>query len=244
VLMDLQMPEVDGFAATTAIREKEKTTGDHLPIVAMTARAMKGDRECCLEAGMDGYISKPVNPKELLSAIGGLLTKPRSSEDSTTGNHQSLENCEMNGSDKKPSSAAGAAERSLEDLPAVDFEGLLERVENDTTLLEEMIGLYLDSSPRLLTEIESGVQRRDAPAVQRAAHALKGALQNLSAGPCAEIALALEQVGRAGELKTADRMLLDLKEELDRLQAELKSWSKETVGQVSHQHFAESYKDC
>jgi two-component system, sensor histidine kinase and response regulator len=232
VLMDLQMPEMDGFAATAAIREMEGETGGHLPIVAMTARAMKGDRECCLEAGMDGYISKPVNPKELLSVIGGLLTKPHSKESSTTGNYQSPENCDMNGNDSKPSLAAGAAEAGTENLPVVDFEELLERVENDTTLLDEMIGLYLDSSPRLLTEIESGVQRQDAPTVQRAAHALKGALQNLSATPCAEMALALEQMGRAGQLKSADRTLLELKEELDRLQAELRSWSKETIGQV------------
>jgi PAS domain S-box-containing protein len=232
VLMDLQMPEMDGFAATAAIREMERTTGRHLPIVAMTARAMKGDRECCLEAGMDGYVSKPVNPKELLSAIGGLLGKPRVSESSARGNHQSLENCDMNGSDNKPCLAASAAEAGLENLPAVDFEALLERVENDTTLLEEMIGLYLDSSPRLLTEIEAGVQRKDASTVQRAAHALKGALQNLSATPCAEMALVLEQMGRAGELKSADRTLLELKGELDRLQVELQGWSKETVGQA------------
>jgi two-component system sensor histidine kinase/response regulator len=232
VLMDLQMPEMDGFAATAAIREKEATTSGHLPIVAMTARAMKGDRECCLAAGMDGYISKPVNPKELLSAIGGLLTKPRSSENSTTGNHQSLENADMNASPNKPSHAAGAGEPAHENLPAVDFETLLERVENDTTLLEEMIGLYLDSSPRLLTEIESGVQRQDALGVQRAAHALKGALQNLSAAPCAERALVLEQMGRAGQLTSADRTLLELKEELDRLRTELQSWSKEPLAQV------------
>ena len=73
VLMDLQMPEMDGFAATAAIRELEQTTGRHLPIVAMTARAMKGDRECCLQAGMDGYVSKPINPKELLATIESLV---------------------------------------------------------------------------------------------------------------------------------------------------------------------------
>lgn len=232
VLMDLQMPEMDGFAATAAIREKEKTSGGHLPIVAMTARAMKGDRECCLAAGMDGYISKPVNPKELLSAIGGLLTKPRSSESSTAGDHQPSENCDMNVNDQNPASAAGTSQAGQESSPAVDFEALLERVENDTTLLEEMIGLYLESSPRLVNEIESGVERQDAQAVQRSAHALKGALQNLSAGPSAEAALALEKMGRAGELKSADRTLMELKDQLNRLQAELRNWSKETVAQA------------
>ena len=89
VLMDLQMPEMDGFAATAAIRELEKTTGRHLPIVAMTARAMKGDRECCLAAGMDGYVAKPVNPKELLATIESLLCKT-SSDGQRNGNSKSI----------------------------------------------------------------------------------------------------------------------------------------------------------
>ena len=69
VLMDLSMPEVDGFQATAAIREKEKTTGDHIPIIAMTGYAMKGDRQRCLEAGMDAYICKPIRSQELFEAI-------------------------------------------------------------------------------------------------------------------------------------------------------------------------------
>jgi CheY-like chemotaxis protein len=69
VLMDLHMPEMDGYAATAAIRAREQESGGHVPIVAMTAAAMKGDREACLEAGMDGYVAKPVVPEELFSAI-------------------------------------------------------------------------------------------------------------------------------------------------------------------------------
>ncbi|HYL11951.1 MAG TPA: response regulator [Terriglobales bacterium] len=71
--MDVQMPEINGFEATAAIREKEKKMGGHLPIIAMTAHALKGDRERCLAAGMDGYISKPIRPEELWKEIDGLL---------------------------------------------------------------------------------------------------------------------------------------------------------------------------
>jgi CheY-like chemotaxis protein len=73
VLMDIQMPGMDGFEATAAIREKEKRTGGHIPIVAMTAHALKGDQERCIAAGMDGYVSKPIRTSELFSAIENLL---------------------------------------------------------------------------------------------------------------------------------------------------------------------------
>ncbi|HEY0702749.1 MAG TPA: response regulator [Candidatus Acidoferrales bacterium] len=79
ILMDIQMPEMDGFEATAAIREKEKTSGGHVPIIAMTANALKGDRERCLEAGLDGYISKPINSKELFLAVAGFLERAEKS---------------------------------------------------------------------------------------------------------------------------------------------------------------------
>jgi two-component system sensor histidine kinase/response regulator len=80
VLMDIQMPEMDGFEATAAIREKEKFSGQHLPIIAMTANALKGDKERCLEAGLDGYIAKPIRSKELFAAIEAILGRPASEQ--------------------------------------------------------------------------------------------------------------------------------------------------------------------
>jgi two-component system, sensor histidine kinase and response regulator len=234
VLMDLQMPEMDGFAATAAIRDLEQPTGRHLPIVAMTARAMKGDRECCLQAGMDGYVSKPINPKELLATIENLVCRPVIDGQQLVNSDPKTMNHINNSSKQQPiiqpvptsESLAASAETNSDDLAVIDFAALLARVENDTTLLDEMIELYLDSSPRLLIEIETGVRMGDPVTVQRAAHALKGALQNLSAGPCALAALELEKQGRSGDIGSVDGALVELKTELARLQSELSSRPK------------------
>ena len=82
VLMDVMMPEMDGFEATRRIREKEKASGAHLPIVALTAHAMRGDRELCLNAGMDAYVSKPINLEELFSVIETMLSSAAPASDS------------------------------------------------------------------------------------------------------------------------------------------------------------------
>jgi two-component system sensor histidine kinase/response regulator len=224
VLMDLQMPEMDGFAATTSIRELERISGAHLPIVAMTARAMKGDRECCLEAGMDGYVAKPINPKELLATIENLIKHRELTNQHVAQEHAAA----MNANDRATTEAAAANPNSVVvDSNIIDFATLLARVENDMSLLEEMVELYLDSSPRLVAEIELGLGKGESATVQRAAHALKGALQNLSATSSAEVALRLEKHGRSDDLDGAESTLAELKAELERLQSELTRWAKE-----------------
>jgi PAS domain S-box-containing protein len=221
VLMDVQMPEMDGFAATTAIREAERITGEHLPIVAMTARAMKGDREACLAAGMDGYLSKPLNSKQLFEMIekvlAGRLPHGAKADSFACDNEVLFANEGLKSSSPSP------AEKST----VIDFDALLERVEHDGTLMAEMIEMYLQTAPQLLVEIEAGVQRRQPEIVEKAAHALKGALRNLSALPGAEVAERLETDSREGALDAADRDLEVLRYELGRLQGELTHWSKE-----------------
>ena len=91
VLMDVQLPELDGFEATAAIRGKEKATGGHIPIIAMTAHAMKGDRERCLDAGMDGYVSKPIQAKELFETLEGFGVRARAGEPAEKGGHAALD---------------------------------------------------------------------------------------------------------------------------------------------------------
>ena len=216
VLMDVQMPEMDGLQATAAVRAMEEATGGHTPIVAMTAHAMRGDRERCLQAGMDAYLPKPVQPKELLATIER-LTNQAHPNDRNSEFDRELATPLPAPTNITTTSQEAQAGAPLADSDAIDLATLLSRVENDMELLGEMIELFLDSSPLLLSEIEAGVARRDSQTIERAAHALKGAMQSLSATPAAKAALRLEELGRAGDLASAEEALAELKDEFQRL---------------------------
>jgi two-component system sensor histidine kinase/response regulator len=208
VLMDVQMPDMDGLEATAEIRKKEQGTAWHTPIIAMTAHAMKGDRERCLDAGMDAYLPKPVQPKELLATIQSLTahSKPLHAEaEKTPVESRQLGNGSASLRSAVPSLTA--AERS----EACDLAGLLVRVENDMDLLHEMIDLFLDNAPLLLAEIEHAITRRDCQALERAAHALKGAAQSMGGVPAAKAAFGLEEMGRANNLDSVDQPLTNIK---------------------------------
>lgn len=199
VLMDVQMPEMDGLEVTTAIRGREKATGAHIPIIAMTAHAMAGDRERCLAAGMDGYIAKPIRAAELFVEIERHL--PQAAEPAAT----------------TPASAPS------EPAPAqvLDRAALLERVEGDPALLAEMVQLFSQDSLRLLAAIREGLERNDARAVERSAHTLKGALSNLAAPTATAAALRLEKMGREADLTAAKEGCSALEREIERLKPAL-----------------------
>jgi signal transduction histidine kinase/CheY-like chemotaxis protein len=220
VLMDVQMPEMDGLEATAAIRRNEEETGGHIPIIAMTAHAMKGDRERCLASGMDDYLAKPVEPKAL-DAILERWGAAQSSNDS----HRLNQLSETNEVSLATTQEDAARMRLQTQLPVptdvFDFEALRARVENDLDLLAEMIDLYLSSSPLLLTELDSAVASSDRERVTRAAHTLKGVLGNMCANTCSEAALQLEMIGRTGDFARAGNLLITLKHELQHLQARL-----------------------
>jgi CheY-like chemotaxis protein len=170
VLMDVQMPEMDGFEATASIRAREATTGAHTPIVAMTAHALKGDRERCLAAGMDAYIAKPLRPQELFDVLADVVGAAGDGE----------------GPPLEPEAAPAG----------FDMAAALERVDGDHELMRELAGLFLDECPRRLAEIRDAIDRKDGPGLQRAAHYLKGSVGNFGARHAAEAAGRLEQVGR------------------------------------------------
>ncbi len=191
VLMDVQMPVMDGFEATAAIRAGEKTTGGHLPIIAMTAHAMTGDRERCLEAGMDRYIAKPIRARELLEAIDSLAppvptpTPPSAEEPSAAG--------------------------------VVDWGVALQRVGGDHELLRELVAVYLDEYPRWLTELHGVVARQEAIGLQRLAHTIKGCMGQFGAEAAFSAAQRLEMMGREGRLAGAEEACAVLEMELERV---------------------------
>jgi two-component system, sensor histidine kinase and response regulator len=192
VLMDVQMPELDGLEATAAIRERERRDGGHIPIVAVTAHAMKGDVEMCLAAGMDAYVAKPLRAPELFAAIESVLGGP-------------------------PRAVPPAkAPRGI-----VDRERLLDRVGNDRKALAALVRVFLADYPKQLARIRRAVLARDPRALRHAAHALKGAVSNFAAPAATEAALRLQQIGERGEVTGARSASSLLEDELERVRKTL-----------------------
>ncbi len=203
VLMDLQMPEMDGLEATAAVREKEKATGNHLPIIAMTAHAMKGDRERCLAAGMDGYVSKPIQAQDLFEALDGVAGVSAAAEQAKL--------------------ARGEPGRVW------DREEALARVGGDTELLADLVRLFCEESPKLVAAVREAVERRDSRALERAAHTLKGSVSNFAARPATETALRLELMGRAGQLDGTAELSRDLEAHIERLKLAFQDSGREAT---------------
>src|SRR5262249_37791223 len=199
LLMDVQMPVMDGFEATAAIRERERLTGAHLPVVAMTAHAMKGDREKCLERGMDGYVSKPLQAGDLYAVI----------EDVASAGAKSAgqESCEA-------TSRSGPV---LRVSAAVDLTAALERTGGDVELLRELAGVFCSDCPRLLSHVRSALDARDAKRLKEAAHALKGAVGVFDPAGAYETALALETMESGSDSAGAERIYLRMREQIDRI---------------------------
>jgi PAS domain S-box-containing protein len=194
VLMDLQMPQMDGLEATAAIRAREASKGSHVPIIAMTAFAMIGDKEKCLEAGMDGYISKPVRAKELFETIDRLAANPPT----TPGVGES----------------AGVSDQ-------IDWSAALEYVAGDEQMLRDLIGIFLVECPRWLTELREAIASERIGDVKRLAHNLKGSIRLFGAKSVFDSAFLLEQMGRSGNLSGAAPACAALEEGIERLKPAL-----------------------
>jgi response regulator RpfG family c-di-GMP phosphodiesterase len=194
--MDVQMPGMDGFESTAAIRTRELKTGTHIPIIAMTAHTMKGDREKCLAAGMDGYISKPIDGRALLQAIDGAALQVPPQEMASV-----------------PSFANPAS--------LVNKEELLRRLDGNLDLMRIVISSFLADAPKSLGEIYSAVESNNAEDLYRLAHRLKGTVGNLSSEDVNRAALRLETIAKERDLSDAGEAYRELAGIIERLTPEL-----------------------
>lgn len=217
VLMDVQMPRMSGIEATRAIRERERSTGDHVPIIAMTAHAMTGDRERCLEAGMDGYVPKPPDSKNLFVVVNSVL--------SDLGGIKS--DASRNGEMEPPTPAAPAAMQRDESL--FDLDRAAEQVGGDVDLLKEVSELFINDCPRMMAAVEQAVFSRDAQTLERAAHKLKGSVACFCAKEAVDAAQRLEDIGASGDLADVDSAYKDLESSIKRLLPALETWAKEVT---------------
>jgi two-component system, sensor histidine kinase and response regulator len=202
VLMDVEMPDMDGFQATAIIREKEKISGKHIPIIAMTACAMKGDRERCLAAGMDGYVPKPIRHQELFETIQTLV--------------MNMPNIPTNAPPEKPP------------VEVLDEALLMSYVDSDPQLLRDLVDLFLEGCPRHVDEIRVALDKKDGKAVEMGAHSLRGSTGNLAAKMASEAARKLERLAHAGDLVHAESALQELECQLLRLKPALLAVRAET----------------
>jgi PAS domain S-box-containing protein len=198
VLMDLQMPEMGGLEATRSIRAAESTTGRHVPIVALTAHAMPGDRERCLAAGMDDYLSKPIDAPRMIAVVERLGRQARGATANTV---------------------QGAAAAAPADGPLLDEAAALTYAGGDRRLLKQVVGLFRSDAVVRLRAIGRAIRAKDAEAVRVAAHTLKGAAGAVGASSSRALASSLEQMGRAGELQGAAPALEELRQVLGELDA-------------------------
>ena len=218
VLMDVQMPVLDGFAATAAIRKREAARGDHIRIVAMTAHAMKGDRERCLAAGMDDYVSKPFRPLELFAAVEDFDQKA----DESCMSDDAAQSLFAAGATAEVHAVMPVAQPPAT-LPAWDAQRALENVGGSKGLLKEMIELFAEECPKQMAEIEAAYDTGDTNLVMRAAHTLKSSAALLGADAATAAAKKIEYLGRSSDLTEYAVAWSELQSRIQQLMNELQS---------------------
>ena len=189
VLMDVQMPEMDGLEATAEIRAREQHTGTHVPIIAMTAHALKGDRERCLGAGMNNYVAKPIRAEELFQAIDVIFADRKRAQASNHTVPQDL----------------------------LNWKEALKSAQGNRKVLKSMAEAALEEIPQLMTAIRQAVASGDHGKLRFAAHTLKGAVRYFGATEACDHAAKLEDMGRKGEIADAEAMSADLEAEIARV---------------------------
>ncbi|HKC98369.1 MAG TPA: response regulator, partial [Methylomirabilota bacterium] len=217
VLMDVQMPVMDGLTATQMIRQSEARHPGRrrLPIMALTAYAMRGDRERCLAAGMDEYLTKPVKPEELSAALNRLVEASASTEGAARAAAAPVPR-EAVRSEAAPVVTGDAAPEA-----GFDFSAALNYVGGDRALLDELLGIFVEDAPLRMEAIRRALAGREAADLTREAHTIKGALKVIGAATAAGLAQGLEALGRDGNMGEADKLAAALEREIDRLMQSL-----------------------
>jgi PAS domain S-box-containing protein len=201
IIMDVRMPEMDGYEASRKIRESEKNNGGHIPIIAITAHAVKGDRERCLEAGMDEYVSKPISSDKLFEII------------------------ETFGVGKSPGIAGTGHEADT--LISFDKQTLIDAFDHDWGFFKEVVDLFVSDYPRMMVDIRQAFKTGDTDALIRTAHSLKGMLSLFNAQAAAQKTLKLQELGKRGEFSEIENEIEGLSGELSMLKSTLQNLVEE-----------------
>jgi PAS domain S-box-containing protein len=193
VFMDVQMPDMDGISATRAIRKGPlEIVNPKVPIIAMTAHALKGDREKCIEAGMDDYLSKPIQIRELTAILEKWLSREEQAGTSL---------------EQKPAAPAQAEEDTPLSHPVFDREGLLLRLGGDEDILNRVLDVFVKDAAKIITSLQEALPGGDQVLIHRLAHTLKGASGNAGAEILREASFLLEQASDQGNLQTAPQLM-------------------------------------
>jgi two-component system, sensor histidine kinase and response regulator len=229
VLMDVQMPEMDGLETTMAIRAREKTAhadrtaGDHIPIIAMTAYAMTGDRERCLAAGMDAYISKPIRADELFAVID-MVTQASTGGDGPPG--LSLGTVAVIDLVTQASTPAADTPPTIKLTDVLDWKEALAHVRGDVGLLRELVALFVDEWPKWLAALSDGQVRGDAEQIKHTAHTIKGSVGTFAMKEACSVVQQLHDLAAAGRLDGSAELLAQIERQLNRLLPALNAFAK------------------
>jgi signal transduction histidine kinase/CheY-like chemotaxis protein len=221
ILMDIQMPGMSGLEAALAIRQREAQQGvAPIPIIALTARAMRGDRERCLEAGMDAYLTKPVDAQLLYNMLDNVAHSPAPARSPLV--------------QEVPVTTAPAPANPADALAIFNVPEALARMGGDYDLLREISEILLERCPQALTEMRQAAMQGDPATLERLAHTLKGSLAQVGAGAASSAAHRLERLAHRGHCDTADPLIEELAAELARFEPLLRNWIKENSHASCH----------
>ena len=213
VLMDVQMPNIDGYQATAAIRRLSGIQRAHVPIVAITAHAMSGDRERCLAAGMDDYVPKPIDASELILTVERVAAeRSDATPTSPPGRSSSQADVSTKPDNKNPRNRSCCI---------IDRDAAVKRLGGDQRLFDDLVRFFDEDTPGLLDEIRRGISLGDSERVTRSAHSLKGLAANFDAADATSAAARLLEIGRSRMDGQAVLALTDLEREISRLRAAL-----------------------